>query len=503
MRSLHIKFLVLIGAILCVAGALYFYVQARSSALYEAGMNQALNERLASTLVSEKLGNVADPVGAARRIFPELMAVNPGIELYLLGPGGAIEAFTAPPGQVLRKTIDMAPIRAFIEGGAAYPLFGDDPKSLRGRWVFSAAPIDSARAEKGFLYVVLHGAEYEAAAHRSAGRQVYRNGLIIIGIGLSLAAIVSAVVTFGISRRLQRLSRAMEAFRRSDFTEAESAPEGNGLAGDEIDRLAETYNAMAAHIRDQVDQLRRAEATRRDLIASVSHDLRTPLAALRGYLDTLLLKDQTLRPDERLNYLRIAVRQSEQLQALIVELFDLVKLEGGETKMNTEPFQVSELVQDVVQKFEIAARNGGIALGGQIAPAAPFVLGDVALIERALENLLDNAIRHTPPGGRISVTVAPEPDCVAVEVRDTGMGIPAGDLPHIFDRFYRVEKSRNLDSGGAGLGLAIVKRIVDMHEGKIEASSRLGSGACFVVRLPVAIDRGPDARLQALGGARA
>ena len=171
--------------------------------------------------------------------------------------------------------------------------------------------------------------------------------------------------------------------------------------------------------------------------------------------------------------------------------------------MNTESFQVSELVQDVVQKFEIAARNGGIALGGQIAPAAPFVLGDVALIERALKNLLDNAIRHTPPGGRISVMVAPEPDSVAVEVRDTGMGIPAGDLPHIFDRFYRVEKSRNLDSGGAGLGLAIVKRIVDLQEGKIEASSRLGSGACFVVRLPVANDRGPDARPRALGEAHA
>ena len=500
MKSLHVKFLALIGAILCVAGALYFYVQGRSFALYEAGMNQALNERLASTLVSEKLGNVADPVGAARRIFSELMAVNPGIELYLVGPDGAIEVFTAPPGQVLRKTIDIAPVRAFIEGGAAYPLFGDDPKSLGGQSVFSAAPIDRARPEMGFLYVVLHGAEYEAAARRSA-EQVYRNGFIIIAIGLGLAALVSAVVAFGISRRLQRLAQRMEAFRRSDFTESISAPEGRGPAGDEIDRLAETYNAMAAHIRDQVDQLRRAEATRRDLIASVSHDLRTPLAALRGYLDTLLLKDQSLRPDERLNYLRIAVRQSEQLQALIAELFDLVKLEGGETKMNSEPFQVSELVQDVVQKFEIAAQDGGIALGGQIAPAAPFVLGDVALIERALENLLVNAIRHTPPGGRILVTVAPEPDCVAVEVRDTGMGIPAGDLPHIFDRFYRVEKSRNLDSGGAGLGLAIVKRIVDMHEGKVEASSRLGSGACFVVRLPVANDRGPDARSRVLGGA--
>src|SRR6516162_7768059 len=160
MRSLHVKFLALIGAILCVAGALYFYVQGRSFALYESGMNQALNERLASTLVSEKLGNVADPVGAARRIFSELMAVNPGIELYLVGSDGAIEALTAPPGQVLRKTIDIAPVRAFIEGGATYPLFGDDPKSLRGQSVFSAAPIDRARPEMGFLYVVLHGAEY-------------------------------------------------------------------------------------------------------------------------------------------------------------------------------------------------------------------------------------------------------------------------------------------------------------------------------------------------------
>src|SRR6516165_1279322 len=141
MRSLRVKFLALIGAVLCVAGALYFYVQGRSFALYGAGMNQALNERLASTLVSEKLGNVGDPVGAARHIFSELMAVNPGIELYLVGPDGAIEAFTAPPGQVLRKTIDIAPVRAFIEGGAAYPLFGDDPKSLRGRWVFSVVPV--------------------------------------------------------------------------------------------------------------------------------------------------------------------------------------------------------------------------------------------------------------------------------------------------------------------------------------------------------------------------
>ena len=157
------------------------------------------------------------------------------------------------------------------------------------------------------------------------------------------------------------------------------------------------------------------------------------------------------------------------------------------------------MVQDVVQKFEAPAQSNGIVLAGEIAPTAPFVYGDVALIERALENLLDNAIRHTPAGGRISLTVAPKPGAVAVEIRDTGTGIPAGDIPHIFDRFYRVDKSRNQDSGGAGLGLAIVKRIVDMHSGQIDVSSRLGSGTCFVIRLPLA--PGPATRLAA-GGAR-
>ena len=499
MNSLHFRLLALIGVLLSVAGALFFYVQGRSFELYQTGMNQALNERLATTLVAERSAHAPDSAAAMKNAFAELMSINPGIELYLVGPDGAIEAFTAPPGEVLRRTIDVAPLKAFIEGGAAYPLLGDDPKTLREQWIFSAAPIDSHHPERGILYVVLRGPEYEVATHRLAGRKIYRDGLIVMAIGLGAAAAVSAAIVFGVSRRLRRLSEAMEAFRHSDFKESTPVLARNGTDGDEIDRLAETYNAMALHIRDQVDQLRRTEIMRRDLIASVSHDLRTPLAALRGYLETLMLKDRTLSPQDRLGYLKIAVKQSEQLQALITELFELVKLEGGETKMNPETFQVSELVQDVVQKFEVPAQNNGIVLAGEISPTAPFVYGDVALIERALENLLDNAIRHTPAGGRISLTVAPKPGAVAVEIRDTGTGIPAGDIPHIFDRFYRVDKSRNQDSGGAGLGLAIVKRIVDMHSGEIDVSSRLGSGTCFVIRLPLA--PGPAARLAA-GGAR-
>jgi signal transduction histidine kinase len=485
MKSLHFKFLAVIGVLLSVAGALFFYVQGRSFELYRMGMDQALNEQLATTLVADRIGGAPDSTAAVKQAFSELMAINPGIELYLVAPNGTIQAFTAPPGQVLRKSIDVAPLKAFIAGGGAYPLLGDDPKTLRERWIFSAAPVDAREPERGFLYVVLRGPEYNLAAQRLAGQNVYRDGLTVMGIGLGVTAIAAALIVLSVTRRLRRLTSTMEAFRASDFKESMPILV-DGAGGDEIDRLGETYNAMALHIHEQVEKLRQTETMRRDLIASVSHDLRTPLAALRGYLETLMLKGGSLSEDERLNYLKIAVKQSEQLQALISELFELVKLEGGETKLNAEPFQVSELVQDVVQKFEIPAQNNGIVLAGQIAPAAPFVYGDVALIERALENLLNNAIRHTPSGGSISLTVAPKPGAVAVEVRDTGVGIPAGDIPHIFDRFYRVDKSRNQESGGAGLGLAIVKRIVELHSGQIDVSSRVGLGTCFVIRLPVA-----------------
>jgi hypothetical protein len=169
---------------------------------------------------------------------------------------------------------------------------------------------------------------------------------------------------------------------------------------------------------------------------------------------------------------------------LITELFDLVKLEGGETRLNPEPFQVAELIQDVVQKLGPSARRNGVFLTGDMSQGVPFVFGDVGLLERVFENVLDNAIRYTPSGGRVSLSVSAATDAIAVEISDTGQGIPPDDIPHIFDRFYRVDKSRNRASGGAGLGLAIAKQIVDMHNGGIAVSSHLGAGTSFVITLP-------------------
>jgi signal transduction histidine kinase len=213
---------------------------------------------------------------------------------------------------------------------------------------------------------------------------------------------------------------------------------------------------------------------RRELVANISHDLRTPLASLQGYLETLHLKRIHLTSDEQRNYLEIALKQTEQLSGLVSRLFDLAKLDSGQAVVALEPFALGDLVQDVVQEFNLAASNKGITLRGHIRADLPLVVGDIGLLERVLRNLLENALRYTPAGGNVAVTTSPGPEGAVVEVADTGIGIAAEELPRIFDRFYRVEKSRGLSAGSAGLGLAITKRILDLHSSAISVSSERG-----------------------------
>ena len=224
---------------------------------------------------------------------------------------------------------------------------------------------------------------------------------------------------------------------------------------------------------------------RRDLIANVSHDLRTPLASMRGYLDTLLMKEVTLTPEKRRAYLEIASRQCERLGTLITDLFELTKLDIRDAEIRAEPVELCELAQDIAQKFELAAEKKAVVLKIDMVPDTPSVRADIGLIERVLENLLRNALEHTVEGDEVHLSVVPVEQRVMVRVRDTGDGIPAADLPHIFERTYRGEKSRRPSGGGAGLGLAIVKRILELHGSEITVESKLMAGTCFSFSLPI------------------
>jgi signal transduction histidine kinase len=209
------------------------------------------------------------------------------------------------------------------------------------------------------------------------------------------------------------------------------------------------------------------------------------VATLRGYLETLLLKHDTLDEEERRRYLEIAHAQSERLGRLVEELFELARLDSGDIELECEAFSLSELVQDVASKFALRAEERGVELETRLSRDAPPVRGDLRLLERTLENLIENALRHTEAGGRVRVSVEPGEERVRVSVEDTGHGIPEDELPRIFDRFFQGQRDPGRADGGTGLGLAIARRVLELHDSRIEVSSREGEGSRFSFALAV------------------
>ncbi|MBI5721951.1 MAG: AAA family ATPase [Burkholderiales bacterium] len=257
---------------------------------------------------------------------------------------------------------------------------------------------------------------------------------------------------------------------RDEVAERRQAQDDLASAMAEVERLKDDLEAENSYLR-------------RDLIANVSHDLRTPLVSLRGYLEVMATKGDALPPSQRRQYLGVALRQSERLATLIDELFELAKLDFKGMTLDRERFSFAELAIDVVQKFQLTAEGLRVQLAVDVPARLPAVDADLGLVERVLENLIGNALKHTPAGGRVDVRAAARGGFVVAEVCDSGRGIAAADLPHIFDRFYR---GGSADGGnGAGLGLAIARRIVELHGCEIAAASVPGEGTRLWFTLPV------------------
>ncbi|MGA7979829.1 MAG: ATP-binding protein [Chromatiaceae bacterium] len=485
LRTLYAKLALGLGLLLLLVGVLYAVLTISAARDYVQEVSQRFNRNLARDLVMDRdlvQGGQIDEA-ALKETFHEYMVINPSIEIYLLDPKGTILAYSADPGQVKRRRVSLAPIRAFLTGEPSYPLLGDDPRSHDRQKAFSVTPIPSSDNLQGYLYVVLRGERFDAVDQVLRDNYLLRLSSWSVAVSLACGLVGGLVVFRILTRRLHRLADAVDAFRDSDFTMPPQWPNEGYSRGDEIDRLGATFDQMAGRIVAQIQALKDTDNLRRELVAQVSHDLRTPLASLHGYLETLKLKGGDLTDPERVEYLAVALRQSDRLRRLVAELFELARLDAGEVKATREPFAVTELAQDVLQKLALRARAQAIDLRFSMGERLPFVSADIGLIERVLENLLDNALEHTPGGGAVQVQVERADGGVSLDVRDSGRGIPAADLPRIFERTYRAGHDR-YDPQHGGLGLAIAKRILDLHGVPIEVKSDPGQGTSFRFVLP-------------------
>lgn len=484
-RTLYAKLALILIALLLTIGLLYALFSLSATRHYLEEVNQHLNRNLAHNLVMDRNLVEQDRINEAalKETFHHYMVINPSIEIYLLDTEGHILAYSADPEKVKRRSVSLQPIRDFLSGGG-YPLLGDDPRSHDRQKAFSVTPVPTAMAPQGYLYVVLQGEEFDLINNAMHDSRFLRLSAWALAISLVLGLLLGLWVFYRLTRRLHRLTANMESFRTSRFTQhTHYQKESDGNSADEIDQLGQSFDAMAQRIIAQFESLKQEDSLRRELVAHISHDLRTPLTTLHGYLETLQLKDATLTRSERNDYITTALRHSDRLTQLVAELFELAKLDATHEAPQREPFAITELVHDVAQKFRLRMEQRGVALQICIDNDTPFVEADIGLIERALENLIDNAIDHTPSGGTLTLSVQKQRGEAVVTIRDSGSGIPAAELPRIFDRFYQVN-NRHRQSGHAGLGLAIVKRIMELHHSTITVESEPNCGTAFTFMLP-------------------
>lgn len=306
-------------------------------------------------------------------------------------------------------------------------------------------------------------------------RSAFNEAITLAGAAALLVAVIaSALVSNRIVAPLRRLEQASRRISAGHYDERVEIGRAN-LPVDELGQLGQQFNAMAS-------QLEETEARRSELIGNVAHELRTPLTTIKGTLEGLI--DGVLPADPAtLHELR---RETDRLQRLVRDLQELSRVEGGAVELDLVPRPVTAMVADSVDRLQRQYQEKGVDLAVEMPPESPVALADPDRIGQVLQNLLGNALQHTPPGGHVIVNVRMDADNAVISVVDNGVGIAPEDLPRLFERFYRADRSRARTSGGSGIGLTIAKHLVEAHGGRIWAESGgLGQGSQFSFTLPL------------------
>lgn len=304
---------------------------------------------------------------------------------------------------------------------------------------------------------------------RDVGRLLSLPGTIL----LIVATVVAAVVIFGPARRrLSALEEAAERLGGGDL--AARAPVAPENGGDEIARVARAFNRMAVELAARDEALRTSDRLRRQMLADVSHELKTPLTAMRGYLETLRMPEIVLDPERRDRYFETIERETRRLERIVKDLLDLARYENGVVALDVRVFDVERVFQHVVRRHEHEAQLRGVVMRIEVADVADQMVADPDRMEQVIDNLVANALHHTPPGGTIELSATAAQESAVLSVADSGEGIAPEHVPHVFDRFYKVDPARAAGTTGSGLGLSIAKAIVERHGGTIRVTSAPG-----------------------------
>lgn len=414
----------------------------------------------------------------------ELILYSPNTGLYLLDHEGTVLASASDDSPA---SVDMAPLMRSLAENPDAPILAEDPEREGRTTLVSARPVLSEGEPVGWLYVISRASDITGNTPELLRSYAVRTAVTVSLMTLTIGVLLTITMIAVLTRPLIELTRAVERVRNAGFSEEVVGAMMPGWArDDEIGRLSRTFHETLERLRTEMQRVRLTDAHRREMVASVSHDLRTPLTALIGQLETIRMKRAVLPPEEVSELFTRAQQNAQHLQRLTDALAELARLDSPEFRTHPEPIAIGELADDVVQRFAARAGDAGLSLKLDYPDGLPLARVDAALVERALANLIDNALRITPRGGMVEVRVVPDADKARIEVSDTGPGVAPEDQPRVFERFYQAARHRDL-RGSAGLGLAIVRRVAELHGGQAGLRSHPGAGATFFIELPLGL----------------
>jgi signal transduction histidine kinase len=491
-RSIASQLALVIGTLFLLATIALFQWYFHNSGQFADEVEQTLHRDLAAFIIHDdkKLDQGIIETDNLSSAFHSKMLLGPEWELYALDIQGKVLAYSAPDGVVKLQSVKLKPIQDYLSG-KDFPLYGDDPRTPNTQKIFSVSPIIDVSSSKvqGYLYVIIGGQQRDTLSALLASSKVIKDGVLILAttILFALTAMIFAVVL--ITKPLKRLSERSVKYVGSDFKELNES-KIRVFASKEINDLEFSFMQAADHIKHQLSQIKTTEQLRRELLSHISHDFRTPLTALNGYLETWLITPQSKRHSE---LIELAYKNGLQVNQLVEQLFELARLESGDIQFIPEAVNVVELAHDVMQRLRYQAEKQQVTLlvrlknSDQLEADAHQQKGviayaDISKLERILVNLIDNAIRHTQENGQVALEVIDYDNKVAMNIIDNGKGIEQNELEAIFQPKYQASNTQGTISN-AGLGLTIVKRFLDMHHSSITVNSQPGIGSQFSFNL--------------------
>lgn len=483
--------------------AVIFYLWSTDSETqYRFESQQTLHLSLAANLARDNplLQKGLYDHGALQNLFHTLMVLGPAFEFYFLDPNGKILTHSSDQSTLKRKNIDLSPIIALTHNQKALPIYGDDPRHGNRQKIFSAAPVFNGNTLQGYLYVIVAGQHYDNAFDKTLSSKHSEFSLLLVCGALSFLFFVTLFMFRFFTKPLRRLIHDIQMWQSAGVeSQAGKINEWKEHTENEVHQLGFLYQKMRSKIFEQVQQLKHNDECRREVLADISHDLRTPLASLQGYIETMHLQDQKLSQEQRRQYMGVALKNAQHLKKLIDQVFELSHLENSKTSLNIEGFNLLEFIHDVSAKFALKMQNKGISFTLKPQQGNLQVHNDMGKLERVLSNLLENAVRHTFEGGHIGIHVEElDQHNYTLTVHDNGTGIKQDEIAYIFDARYRASNAIQDDESHNGLGLAITKKLLQLMQCDIRVNSEINQGTRFIFTLPKKVndDCGAHNRLE-------